>query len=36
MKSDYGLSEAGYDISIEWTKSILLKGNKLKDKLLCC
>jgi hypothetical protein len=30
IKSDYGLSEAGYDKIIEWARSILLEGNKLK------
>jgi hypothetical protein len=30
IKSDYGLSEAGYDRNIEWTRSILLEGNILK------
>ena len=31
IKSDYGLSEAGYDKIIEWARSILLEGNKLKE-----
>jgi len=31
IKSDYGLSEAGYDIIIEWTRSILPEGNMLKE-----
>jgi hypothetical protein len=26
IKSDYGLSKAGYDRIIKWTKSIYLKG----------
>jgi hypothetical protein len=30
IKLDYGLSEAGYDRNIEWTRSILLEGNILK------
>jgi len=31
IKSDHGLSEASYDKIIEWAKSILLEGNKLKE-----
>jgi hypothetical protein len=31
IKSDHGLSEAGYDKIIEWARSILLKGNRLKE-----
>jgi len=31
IKSDYGLSEASYDRIVEWTRSILPEGNKLKD-----
>jgi hypothetical protein len=31
IKSDHGLSEARYDKIIEWTRSILPKGNKLKE-----
>jgi len=31
IKSDYGLSEAGYDKIIEWARSILPEGNKLKE-----
>jgi hypothetical protein len=30
--SDHGLSEAGYDKIIEWARSILPKGNWLKEK----
>jgi hypothetical protein len=33
IKSDYGLSEAGYEKIIEWARSILLEGNKLKENL---
>jgi hypothetical protein len=31
IKSDHGLSEAGYDKIIEWARSILLEGNRLKE-----
>jgi hypothetical protein len=31
IKSDHGLSEVGYDKIIEWARSILLEGNKLKE-----
>jgi hypothetical protein len=31
IKSDHGLSEAGYDKIIEWARSILPEGNRLKD-----
>jgi hypothetical protein len=31
IKLDYGLSEASYDIIVEWARSILPKGNKLKE-----
>jgi hypothetical protein len=31
IKSDHGLSEAGYDKIIEWARSILPEGNKLKE-----
>ncbi|KAL9362689.1 hypothetical protein Peur_045474 [Populus x canadensis] len=31
IKSDHGLSEAGYDKIIEWAISILPKGNRLKE-----
>jgi len=31
IKSDHELSEAGCDKIIEWARSILLKGNKLKE-----
>jgi hypothetical protein len=31
IKSDHGLSEAGYDKIIEWVKSILPEGNELKE-----
>ena len=30
IKSDYGLTEAGYDRIIEWAKNILPERNKLK------
>ena len=30
IKSDRGLSEAGYDKIIKWTRSILPEGNRLK------
>ena len=30
IKSNHGLSEARYDKIIEWTRRILLEGNKLK------
>jgi len=30
IKSDHGLSEAGYDKIIEWARSILPEGNRLK------
>jgi hypothetical protein len=30
IKSDYGISEAGYDSIIRWAKNILLEKNKLK------
>jgi len=30
IKSDHGLSEAGYDKIIEWARSILPKENRLK------
>jgi hypothetical protein len=33
IKSVYGLSEAGYDGIIEWTRSILSERNRLKEKL---
>ena len=32
IKSDHGLSEAGYDKIIEWARSILPEGIKLKEK----
>ena len=31
VKSDHGLSEAGYDKIIEWARSILPEGNMLKE-----
>jgi len=31
IKSDHGLSEAEYDKIIEWARSILPKGNRLKE-----
>jgi hypothetical protein len=31
IKLDHGLSEAGYDKIIEWVRSILPKGNRLKE-----
>jgi len=31
IKSDHGLSEVGYEKIIEWTRSILLEGNRLKE-----
>ena len=31
IKSNYRLSEAGYDKIIEWARSILLEGNRLKE-----
>jgi hypothetical protein len=31
IKLDYVLSETGYDNILKWTKSILPKGNTLKD-----
>jgi hypothetical protein len=31
IKSDHELSEAGYDKIIEWTRSILPEGNRLKE-----
>jgi len=31
IKSDHRLSEAGYDKIIEWARSILLEGNRLKE-----
>jgi hypothetical protein len=30
IKSDHGFSEAGYDKIIEWARSILPEGNRLK------
>ena len=32
IKSDHGVSEAGYDKIIEWARSILPEGNMLKEK----
>jgi len=32
IKSDHRLSEAGYDKIIEWMRSIIPKGNRLKEK----
>jgi len=31
IKLDHGLSEAGYNKIMEWARSILLGGNRLKD-----
>jgi hypothetical protein len=31
IKTDHGFSEAGYDKIIEWTRSILPEGNRLKE-----
>jgi hypothetical protein len=31
IKSNHGLSEVGYDRIVEWARSILLEGNKLKE-----
>jgi len=31
IKSDHGLSEVGYDKIIEWARSILPEGNRLKE-----
>jgi hypothetical protein len=31
IKSDHGLSEAGYDKIIEWARSILPERNRLKE-----
>jgi hypothetical protein len=31
IKSDYEVSEAGYDRIIEWVRSILPERNRLKD-----
>jgi hypothetical protein len=31
IKSDHGLSEAGYDRIVEYVKNILLEGNRLKE-----
>ena len=31
IKSDHGLSEAVYDKTIEWARSILPEGNRLKE-----
>ena len=31
IKSDHGLSEVNYDKIMEWTRSILPEGNKLKE-----
>jgi len=33
IKSDHGLSEASYDKIIEWARSILPEGNRLKENL---
>jgi hypothetical protein len=33
IKSEYGLSEVGYDKIVKWAKAILPKGNRLKEKL---
>jgi hypothetical protein len=31
IKSNHGLSEAGYDKIIEWARNILPEGNRLKE-----
>jgi hypothetical protein len=31
IKLDYRLSEAGYDRIVEWARSILPEGNRLKE-----
>jgi hypothetical protein len=31
IKSDHGLSEAGFDRILEWMRNILPEGNKLKE-----
>jgi hypothetical protein len=31
IKSDLGLSEVSYDRIVEWTRSILPEGNRLKE-----
>jgi hypothetical protein len=31
IKSDHGLNEADYDRIFEWTRSISLEGNRLKE-----
>jgi len=31
IKSDYGLSEVSYDRIVEWTRSVLPKGDRLKE-----
>jgi hypothetical protein len=31
IKSNHRLSEAGYDKIIEWARSILLEGNRVKE-----
>jgi len=31
IKLEHGLSEAGFDKIIEWARSILYEGNKLKE-----
>jgi len=33
IKSNYGLNEASYDRIIEWARSILLEGKRLKKNL---
>ena len=33
IKSDHRLNEVGYDKNIEWARSILLEGNRLKENL---
>jgi len=33
IKSNHGLSEASYDKIMEWARSILPEGNKLKENL---
>jgi hypothetical protein len=34
IKLDHGLSEADYDIIVEWTKNILPEGNRLKENFM--
>jgi len=34
IKLDHRLSEADYDIIVEWTKNILPEGNRLKENFM--